>query len=36
LAAKQLGGSLTVQSGGIGCGATFILELPIQPPPAEQ
>jgi PAS domain S-box-containing protein len=35
LAAKQLGGTLTVHSDGVGCGATFTLELPIQPPPAE-
>jgi len=28
LAARQLGGSLTVQSVGPGCGAIFILELP--------
>jgi signal transduction histidine kinase len=27
-AAKELGGSLTVQSEGTGCGTTFILELP--------
>lgn len=32
LAAKQLGGVLSVRSDGIGCGATFILELPVQPP----
>ena len=31
LAAKELGGSLTVHSDGQGCGATFILELPVQP-----
>lgn len=30
LAAWQLGGTLTVQSNGVGCGATFILELPVQ------
>ena len=35
LAAKQLGGTLTVQSEGTGCGATFVLELPLQPPPSE-
>jgi signal transduction histidine kinase len=35
LAARHLGGTLTVQSDGVGCGATFILELPRQPPPAE-
>ena len=30
-AAKEMGGSLTVQSGGVGKGATFILEFPLQP-----
>lgn len=30
-AAKEMGGSLTVQSGGAGKGATFILEFPLQP-----
>ena len=30
LTAKELGGSLTVHSEGQGCGATFILELPLQ------
>ena len=30
LAARELGGSLTVHSDGPGCGATFTLELPIQ------
>jgi PAS domain S-box-containing protein len=30
LAAKQLGGSLTAQSAGTGCGATFALELPYK------
>ncbi|MEP6662643.1 MAG: two-component regulator propeller domain-containing protein [Verrucomicrobiota bacterium] len=34
LSARELGGSLVVQSDGPGCGATFILELPLQPPPA--
>nr|WP_320192151.1 ATP-binding protein [uncultured Desulfobacter sp.] len=29
LAAKQLGGSLTAESAGIGCGATFTLVLPL-------
>jgi signal transduction histidine kinase len=29
LAAQDMGGSLTVQSGGPGCGATFTLELPV-------
>jgi len=32
LAAKELGGSLTVHSDGPGTGATFTLELPLQPP----
>ncbi|HVU22672.1 MAG TPA: PAS domain S-box protein [Opitutus sp.] len=31
LAAKELGGTLTVHSGGPGCGATFTLELPYKP-----
>jgi len=31
LSARELGGSLTVQSGGAGQGATFILELPVTP-----
>jgi len=31
LAAKELGGALIAQSDGLGKGATFILELPIQP-----
>jgi PAS domain S-box-containing protein len=31
LAAQELGGSLRVESGGPGCGATFILELPSSP-----
>ena len=30
LAAKEMGGSLAVQSAGVGRGATFILELPMQ------
>jgi signal transduction histidine kinase len=30
LAAKEMGGSLTVHSAGSGRGATFILELPLQ------
>jgi signal transduction histidine kinase len=33
LAAQELGGSLTVQSEGLGRGATFILELPYHPAP---
>jgi ligand-binding sensor domain-containing protein/signal transduction histidine kinase len=32
LTAKELGGSLTVQSDGLGKGATFTLELPARPP----
>jgi signal transduction histidine kinase len=37
LAAKELGGSLSVQSAGPGLGATFTLELPVQPdPPAHE
>jgi signal transduction histidine kinase len=31
LAAKEMGGSLTVQSDGVGKGATFTLELPCEP-----
>ena len=31
LAAKEMGGSLIAQSDGIGCGAAFTLELPVQP-----
>jgi signal transduction histidine kinase len=31
LAAKDMGGTLTVQSEGVGKGATFILELPLAP-----
>ena len=34
LAAKELGGSLTAHSDGLGCGASFTLELPIEPPAA--
>jgi PAS domain S-box-containing protein len=30
--AKEMGGSLTVQSEGVGKGASFILEFPIKPP----
>ncbi len=36
LGAKQLGGSLSVQSDGLGKGAIFTLELPVQPPQPEQ
>jgi signal transduction histidine kinase len=32
LAAQEMGGSLTVRSEGVGQGATFILELPLNPP----
>lgn len=32
VAAREMGGMLTVASAGIGCGATFILELPLDPP----
>jgi signal transduction histidine kinase len=32
LAAKELGGTLTVTSPGSGQGATFVLELPLVPP----
>jgi signal transduction histidine kinase len=31
LAAKELGGKLTVHSDGLGHGATFVLELPFKP-----
>ena len=30
LAARELGGSLRAYSDGVGCGATFVLELPVQ------
>jgi signal transduction histidine kinase len=36
LAAKEMGGSLTAHSDGIGRGATFTLELPLQPGSATQ
>ena len=32
LAAKELGGALRVLSEGLGCGATFTIELPFHPP----
>jgi PAS domain S-box-containing protein len=32
LAAKEMGGTLSVHSEGPGCGATFTLTLPLQPP----
>jgi signal transduction histidine kinase len=32
LAAREMGGALTAQSEGPGRGATFVLELPLQPP----
>jgi signal transduction histidine kinase len=35
-AARQLGGSLTVQSKGLGHGATFILALPVIKPLSEK
>ena len=35
IAAKELGGTLTVASAGSGQGATFTLELPVTPPPAK-
>jgi signal transduction histidine kinase len=34
LAARQMGGSLWAESGGLGLGATFILELPVNVPAA--
>jgi two-component system, LuxR family, sensor kinase FixL len=34
LAAMEMGGSLSGESGGPGQGATFTIELPMQPPPA--
>jgi signal transduction histidine kinase len=34
LAAKEMGGSLAVQSEGLGKGSNFTLELPVQPGPA--
>ena len=33
IGAAELGGSLAVQSDGLGCGTTFTLELPVAPPP---
>jgi signal transduction histidine kinase len=36
LAAHELGGTLTAQSDGLGHGATFTLELPLQPPSSSQ
>jgi C4-dicarboxylate-specific signal transduction histidine kinase len=35
LAAREMGGALSVESGGPGCGATFTLELPGAPQPGE-
>jgi signal transduction histidine kinase len=35
LAAKEMGGALTVTSAGEGSGATFRLELPVEPPPPQ-
>ncbi len=34
LAAQELGGSLEAESAGKGLGAAFILDLPVEPPPA--
>ena len=34
IAAKEMGGSLTAHSAGIGKGASFVLELPLRPPAA--
>jgi signal transduction histidine kinase len=34
LAAKEMGGTLSVQSDGPGCGAAFTLTLPLQLPKA--
>ncbi len=33
IAAREMGGSLQAFSDGVGCGATFVLELPINPQP---
>jgi signal transduction histidine kinase len=30
-AAKEMGGRLTARSDGVGCGASFTLELPLKP-----
>ncbi|HWI59525.1 MAG TPA: ATP-binding protein, partial [Bacillota bacterium] len=35
LAARAMGGALTVASDGPGCGAAFTLELPLEPPAAK-
>lgn len=35
LAAKEMGGSLSAHSDGVGKGATFTLEIPLQPPEAK-
>jgi C4-dicarboxylate-specific signal transduction histidine kinase len=32
LAAREMGGVLRAESSGSGCGATFVLELPLKPP----
>jgi PAS domain S-box-containing protein len=32
LAAREIGGALRAASEGLGCGATFVLELPLKPP----
>lgn len=36
LAAKEMGGSLSAESPGLGLGATFVLELPLVPPAASE
>ncbi|MGA2243949.1 MAG: PAS domain-containing sensor histidine kinase [Verrucomicrobiota bacterium] len=36
LAAREMGGALTVHSGGPGAGARFVLDLPVQPSSASQ
>ncbi len=36
LAAKEMGGSLSAQSGGEGTGSTFTLEIPLEPPALQE
>jgi two-component system NtrC family sensor kinase len=36
VAAREMGGTLAVHSDGVGCGAVFTLELPLQPPPKQE
>jgi signal transduction histidine kinase len=36
LAAQEMGGSLSVRSDGVGHGATFILEVPIDAPEGQR